>query len=497
MSYIKDLSIACKEGKTMEAYQRAKANLNAYPKNIWVQRGLGWVLHYMIKSDTIEHNLQNLLLHLNEFATLELLTVQNDGMLFERLLWELAKFIKDTPEEDIQVAEQLFESIKQYSFSPSDGYSYLLKSYKKFANSWDGYVPFIEWWNLSNFTPKDYKEFVTDKGEKIMPLAEQVYIAYSKALLKLNDKEKIQQFIPQIEKMVELYPNMPYFGYFCGKLMLALGAQRDETLHAIMPFVRKKKSEFWVWQLLSECYKDEAIMQQACLLRASHCKTKENFLGKIRQKLVSLYLAQKDYARAKFHLEKLVNCRIQNGWNIPYDVQDWLREPWTRTVAANNVDDIDYIQYTNNILQQGTTMSIAVVTYVDMQKKKASVIYGEKKRSAIALSKLPCKVKEGSLLKLYWIGNNENKISIVCTEPVKSTSIDCLSYIKKISGIIEKRADKNFAFLKGRKNCYYISPSLVEKYNLKLGDKTTAIAVYDYNKKKDEWTWSCLSIKKD
>ena len=478
----------------MEAYQRAKANLNAYPKNIWVQRGLGWVLYYMIKSDTIEHNLQNLLQHLNEFAILELLTVQNDGMLLERLLWELAKFIKDTPEEDIQVAEQLFDSIKQYSFVPSDGYSYLLKSYKKFANSWNGYVPFIEWWNLSNLQPKDYQEFITDKGKKIMSLAEQIYIAYSKALLKLNDKGKIQQFIPQIEKMTEQYPNMPYLGYFCGKLMLALGTQRDEALHTIIPFVRKKKNDFWVWQLLSDFYKEEPTMQLACLLRASHCKTKEDFLGKIRQQLVSLYLVKKDYSHAKYHLEKLVSCHLQKGWNIPYAVQDWLRESWAGTVAANPIDDIDYMQYTNSILQLGTSISIAIVTYVDMLKKRVSVIYGEKKRSSIALSELPGNVKEGSLLKLYWIGNNENKISIICTEPVKSISIDSLSYIKKINGTVEKRADKNFAFLKGRKNNYFISPKLVEKYNLNQGDKTTAFAVYDYNKKKDEWTWSCISI---
>ena len=75
-----------------------------------------------------------------------------------------------------------------------------------------------------------------------MSLAEQAYIAYSKALLKRNDREKIENFVPKIEKLMEDYPDMMYPGYFCGKLKLAMGVERESALDIIMPFVRKKKN---------------------------------------------------------------------------------------------------------------------------------------------------------------------------------------------------------------------------------------------------------------
>ena len=47
-------------------------------------------------------------------------------------------------------------------------------------------VEFFEWWNIDNLMPEDYQPFKMYNGKKIMSLAEQAYIAYSKALLKLK-----------------------------------------------------------------------------------------------------------------------------------------------------------------------------------------------------------------------------------------------------------------------------------------------------------------------
>ena len=42
----------------------------------------------------------------------------------------------------------------------------------------------------------------------------------------------------------------------------------------------------------------------------------------------------------------------------------------------------------------------------------------------------------------------------------------------------------------------FLSPAVVSKYNLIGKEVITAAAVYDFNKKKNEWGWSCISIKK-
>ena len=41
----------CKSGQVADAYGLAKAACEAEPQNVWAQRGVGWVLYYMLKND--------------------------------------------------------------------------------------------------------------------------------------------------------------------------------------------------------------------------------------------------------------------------------------------------------------------------------------------------------------------------------------------------------------------------------------------------------------
>ena len=246
----------CKAGNINEAYTLAEQDYNAEPQNAWTQREVGWVLYYMLKNDVENKDRESFYVHLHELSELNLLTIQDDSLIFNNVVWKLVELIKLIPPENTGELERIFQFLLNYHFAPFNGYSVLLKQIIKF-DSWIRMVEFFEWWNIDNLMPEDYQPFKMDNGKKIMSLAEQAYIAYSKALLKLNDREKIKNFIPKIEKLMEEYPDMMYPGYFCGKLKLSLGVEREDTLDIIMPFVRKKKTEFWVWQLLAEFYRDE------------------------------------------------------------------------------------------------------------------------------------------------------------------------------------------------------------------------------------------------
>ena len=137
---------------------------------------------------------------------------------------------------------------------------------------------FFDWWNLDNLTPEDYTPYINQKGQKIMTLAERAFIANSKALLRLNDLGRIEEFLPKLDNLINTHQEMMYPGYFYGKLLLALGSNSDEALKVIIPFARKKITEFWVWQLLSDVFTNDEDKQLACLLRAVHCRTQETWL---------------------------------------------------------------------------------------------------------------------------------------------------------------------------------------------------------------------------
>ena len=283
----------CKTGQVQEAFNLAKADLEVMPADVWKQREVGWALYYMIKTDSEAGDYAKLLEHIDELKSLDQLTIANDSMIFDNVQFQIANFIKNniflTDIEASSKLSTLFSKLKDYEFKTSIGHSFLLQAILKFEN-WSEMPDFFDWWNLDNLSSKDYEPYVNQKGQKMMTLAERAFIANSKALLRLNDLGRIEEFLPKLDNLMNNHTEMMYPGYFYGKLLLSLGSNRDEALKVIIPFARKKATEFWVWQLLSDVFTDDEDKQLACLLRAVHCRTQETFLGKVHIKLANLYI---------------------------------------------------------------------------------------------------------------------------------------------------------------------------------------------------------------
>ena len=490
---IKDLTSMCRTGRCQEAYDLAKADMAQQSDNIWAQRGVGWVLYYMIKEDIEQRAHDKLLLHLDELMELPLLSATDDAMIFDNILRKLTEYIKPLEPNQLHQLSALFSSIRAKEFAPSEAYSYFLKSVLKF-DKWSELADFITWWNMDKLRSDDYEPVVLDNGKrKIMSLAEQLYIAYSKQLLLSKDKALISLFLPKLNQLMENHPEMQYPGYFYGKLMLVLGANRDDALQKIMPFVRKKKNEFWVWQLLSEFYHDDGEMQLACLLRAVHCSRSEEFLGRLRMKLAEIYLRSNDKPRAKYHIERVASLYAAKGWNIPYEMQCLLREPWMHQVSSDATDGLGYIQPTDNLLLAGSNISLAIVAFVDREHKRVLLIHGFKQKIMTRLSAMPFKVTEGMLLSIYWLPSNESITILKITKANESLPADC-PYIKELKGKVPERIVNGFVFLKSQSISCFISPQYVKRHHLKGGETVSVKAALTYNKKKDNWGWSCVSL---
>ena len=290
-SSVNEITSMCKSGQVQQAYNLARADMEQQLP--WAQREMGWALYYLIKNDTETANYQSLVSHLDELKSLDQLTISEDNMLFENVLYKVAGYVKacisPTGIDTSVKLSRIFSTLRGYAFVASKGYSFLLQSFIK-CEGWREMADFIDWWNFNNLLPEDYTPYQLQNGRTVLSLAERAYIAKSKALLLLNDLGRIEEFLPQIDELIENHPEMLYPGYFYGKMLLALGASVEDALRVIMPFVRRKITEFWVWSLLSDVFVNEPEKQLACLLRAVHCHTQENFLGRVRIKLAALYI---------------------------------------------------------------------------------------------------------------------------------------------------------------------------------------------------------------
>lgn len=494
MANVKDITTMCKAGQVQQAYELAKADLAAMPTDVWTQRAVGWALYYMIKSDSETGDYARLLEHIDELKSLDQLTIANDSMIFDNVQFQIANFIKNRIHlTDIEASSKLsvlFSKLKDYEFKPSRGHSFLLQTILKFEN-WPEIADFFDWWNLDNLTQEDYTPYINQKGQKMMTLAERAFIANSKALLRLNDLGRIEEFLPKLDNLMNNHKEMMYPGYFYGKLLLALGCNGDEALKVIIPFARKKATEFWVWQLLSDIFTNEEEKQLACLLRAVHCRTQETFLGKVHIKLATLYIKRGLLNSARFHIDVVTRCYASQGWRLPNEIDCWIHQPWINSTTPDHKDPIDYMSITDAILCDGAEESIAVVTYVEQNTHNSFIIYGKEKRT---VQKFRFKVNVGKTLRLHYITDSEGRMKVLSSMSVHLPSD--LDYAKCVEGKIEKRDDKEFAFLKSGSVKCFVSSNIVRKYDLKNGDKVKSLIVYDYNKKKEAWNWVCVNIKK-
>lgn len=495
MARVREIMAMCKAGQILEAYTIASEDLENEPQSVWAHREMGWTLYYTIKAYAERGDYENLVKFLEKLKSLSLLTMKDDGTMFDSVLFVIARFIKEhvflnDPGAPARLSE-LFGLLKDYRFSPSRGYSFLLKSYLKFAEAWNEMLDFLEWWNLDNLTAQDYAPFENKRGQKVMSLAERAFIAQSKALLKHRDPGRIEAFLPKLDKVANEHLEMTYPGYFYGKLLLAMGDNEHDALKAVLPFARKKAGEFWVWQLLGDVFAHDPEKQLACLLRAVNCRAQEAFLSKVRIKLADYYVKCGERGKARFHIDKVVNCYRENGWRFPFEIKVWLNEPWFNTATPDGNVDVDYRVITDDILCEGAEEAIAVVTYVDPQSKRVSMVYGWQQR---LFHKLSIQVSVGAVLKINYVIGANGRANVL--KVAQGSFTNNLPYAKAVSGTVSRRQDKPFAFLRTAGQDYFVPPQVVQRFQVEDGDDVKALVVYDFDKKKATWNWLCISVNK-
>lgn len=494
MTTIKELTAMCREGRTDEAYTTAKQATADNPDDVWAQRGMSWCLYYLMKADPERADKAAMRGHLDELLALTLLNPADEEMVFSQCLWKVAAMVKASGTNDMAFAQWVAERLRPLSFTPSSGMSALLGAFLS-LKGWDGLGQFIEWWNLDNLRADDFTAFETAEGKKLMTLAERAYIAYSKALIASGDREKIAAWEPRMERFWETHPEMTYTGYFCGRLLLAMGSTQAEALRIVTPFAIRKSREFWVWQLLGEIVADDPERQLACLLRAAHCKTQECFLGKVRTRLVDAYLKRNDVARARHHFDLVAQCYARQGWHLPIELRRLASWPPMRTTPPDATEPVDYMAISDGVLSEGANESVAVVTYVDRKSGMASVVYGNQRKARIGLRKAWGEIARGMVLKIKWFAIADG-IRVAQAEVIDPHTLRNIPYVKSFRGVAERPEGKGFAFVRGCHETCFIAPDIVSQTGLADGTEADFVVALDYDKKRETWNWQCVRAKK-
>lgn len=496
----KEIKELRQSGKLDEALAMARAELQADPGNIWSKRNLSWVYYELLKKSNSPHQFEEFHAWLEELSKLEL--TAEETMLFDNLCWQVGKMlfglIKENPHDSSREL-RLWNLVRSYPFpKPSVGYSFLFKAFHKSLKETDRYLEFADWWGFEHFMPADYEKEKLPDGKELMSIVEQAYIAYAKHLLPRQslqgqvhfDRSKAESFLPAITELIEKHPQYQYPAYFMAKLLLALG-DKGNMLQYLLPFAKRKRNDFWVWDILAEAFADDPEKVFACYCKALSCRSSEDMLVNLRQRMARLLIGRKLFNEARAEIDLLVKARKDAGYGIPAEVADWQGQSWYKSAAAANSNFSLYktwLSLAESLLYGDVPEESVIVEFVNADKKMLNFIASETKFGFFKYKRFLSDVQIGDTLKVRFQEGTVGGVYKVYTVAKASDPAFEEKFKKEITGLVKIPAGKLYGFIED----VYIHPKLVTKLNLVNGAQHTGVAIRSYNSEKKQWGWKLI-----
>ena len=497
----KEIKELRQSGKLAEALAMAKPELELQPDNIWAKRNISWVYYEYIKQNSAPEHVDNIITWLKEIQNL--LLPEEEKILFDNLAWQIGslvfKLANTNDNSRFSKLYQLLEITQSFYYTkPSEGYSFLFKALHKALKETDKYISFADWWGYENFREEDYKKETLPNGKEVMSIVEQAYIAYAKQLLpKQNyegeiifDKVKALEFIPKLIEIEENHQQYQYPAYFIAKLLLAIGDKENMLVH-LLPFAKKKRNDFWVWEVLAEAFSNEPEKVFACYCKGLSCKSPEEMLISLRQKTAKILIDKNQFNEAKTEIELLVKVRNEKGYRIPNEIVEWQSKDWYKNAngSKNNIDFYkNYLSEAESTLFYDIPEETIIVEFVNTDRKILNFIASETKYGFLKYDRFFRDVKIGDVIKVrIQSGSNEGMHQLYTAVKINDENFKKQFFIE-VEGQVRIQEGKPFGFLKD----IFIHPSLVSKLNLKDGMSFKGNAIKTYNKEKKQWSWKLI-----
>jgi hypothetical protein len=322
------LDEACKLAQNILQEDRADAN---------VLRIYGMVLADIIKRESEKYYFDAALNALQLFSLIPL--PKDEVAVYKQLTDSLSIFfirLTERPGYE-QRLNRCFDLITPLPIHAAGfSYSLLVKKVLK-LKTWTRLGEFAHWCGLSHLRAEDYESFVTTSGNKIMSLAEQLSIRIAKYLAETKQLDKIVEFIPQLSELHQTHPEYTYPPYFLTQLYLLID-NREQAKATLLPFVRKKSRDFWVWQRMAEVesHLDKKVTYYA---KAIHCGSrKEEMLLSLYEDAADIMAQTSFFPFAKWLTDRAREIRYRNRWRESDVLKTLMSEPWYATTTANKDD---------------------------------------------------------------------------------------------------------------------------------------------------------------
>jgi hypothetical protein len=251
--------------------------------------------------------------------------------------------------------------------------------------------------------------------------------------------------------------------------------------------------KFWVWEVLAEAFQNDKEKVFACYSKALSCKSPEEMLVSLRQKMANLLIQKSKFDEAKTEINLLIEARNSKGYKIPNEVIIWQSQEWYKN-ATSHKSNLEFyksfIPVAESILFLDIPEELIFVDFVNSDKKMLNFIATETKFGFLKYDRFFRYVKIGDVLKVRFQGGSNEGMHQLYTAVKISDDVFENQFIKELEGVIRISEGKPFGFIED----VFIHPSLVTKLKLVDGMSFKGKAMKSFNKEKKQWSWKLINI---
>ena len=504
-----------KAGRLEEAYELGTAQLEQRPEDAWLKRDLAWVYYDLAKNAVESSSQEEFFVQLRNIARLgfdgRVDTIVADNVMYLVNKWGYNHIVNIADDSKrINAVQELIMIVQELpKNTPSEPYSAYTRWVHRSIKGSRLYVSIMRRIGLDALAPSDYLPVVYN-DQKLMSLAEQVYIAYAKGLidainyLHTNVRssnyilycEEARSFLKRLETIEDTHPEYQYTLYYIVKIMLVLG-ENHQIIERLIPFVQRKSKDFWVWQQMAQVLeKTNKSAALACCCKGLLCRSEEDKVVGLREYAAIIFADQGYYQEAKTEIE-IVDSTRQRYWGKGITNEALLaimRSDAYRSAERNENNRAFYRKHAAPAedLVYRTQATPILITFVNQEKGFASFLSSKDEPGFFSYERvLKVVPAQNEVYDVVWDTRRLPYCKAIWCQ--KHAHAETTAFYQQIDGVISIRDNQPFGFINRE---IFMSPQLIEAHNLHHGDRVQCVVVKCYDKKKSRVGWAVHSILK-
>ncbi len=367
------------------------------------------------------------------------------------------------------------------------------------AGHFAGFVPFLQWWDPRCFQEEDYAAYRPPNADRDFPgtVATTIAAVY-RTVKQEQDAAKIRWAADFIGAHIDHFPDEEWFPYYHGKLLAKCG-HGDEARPLVLPIVKAKPNEFWVWDCLADTFgPDQMEMRTACLCRALQCgNQKPEFMVKVHEELGGLLIQQELFDEARYETDQAIQIRRSKRWSVPSALLSRTEQPWyaqARPLTDNKALYAAHAPQAEECLWRDHPAYAGVVTEINRDKELTAIKIGKDDVVLLLHHKLPnaAELDPGQAVSV-WAERDErharwNALAFECGDALPKAD-----FCKAFAGTLKRAAGRDFGFVQPED--IFCPPPVLTGLSPDQDDvSVTGVAVLDYSERRGAYGWKAVRL---